>query len=82
MVSELLIKGLLQIVKGLLSLIPAFSWDISNSAFGTFLELFCSICYLLPVNTIVIILGLSASLTIARAVISLIKTIWAMLPLV
>lgn len=82
MVTEMLLKGILSIVKGMLSVIPAFSWSLDNTAFATFLDVVSSVCYLLPMGTITVIIGLSISLTIVKAVIALIKTIWDLLPLV
>lgn len=81
MITDALISGLLSIVKGFLSMVPAFSWNIENSVFGTFLDIVKSICYLLPIGTIVTILSLTVSFIIFKAVISLIKTIWDLLPI-
>ena len=82
MVIEAPLLVILAIVKGLLSMIPSFSWSLSNTAFGTFLDIVSSVCYLLPMGTITTIIGLSISLTIVKAVIALIKTIWDLLPFV
>lgn len=43
MVTDFLINGLLLIVKGMLGMIPQFSWSIENSAFGTFLDIVSSV---------------------------------------
>lgn len=82
MIIEGLLKALFFVLKGLLSTLPVISWDIDKSVFGTFLDIVQSICYLLPMGTISIIISLTVSFIIFKSVISLIKTIWAMLPLV
>ena len=82
MIIELLLKALLLVVKGFLSMIPQFSWSLDNTAFSTFLDIVSSVCYLLPMGTIAVIIGISVGLTITKAVISLIKTIWDLLPVV
>lgn len=82
MIVEFPIKGLLALVKGLLSIIPSFSWSVDSGGFGLFLDIVSSVCYLLPMGTIAVIIGISISITIAKATISLIKTIWDLLPIV
>ena len=81
MVTDVLINGLLLIVKGMLSIIPQFSWSIDHTGFGTFLDVVSSVCYLLPFRNLSLIIGLAVSFTIVRAVISLIKTIWDLFPI-
>ena len=59
---------------------------VSNVTFdlaaGTALGVVGSICYLLPIGTILVIVGLTVSFHIFRAIVAFVKTIWDLLPIV
>ena len=82
MIIEGIIKIFLVVASGALSMLPQFSWSIDTGVCSVFLGIVSSVCYLLPVGTISVILGISLSLTIAKAIIALIKTLWDLLPVV
>lgn len=81
MITTAVINVVLTIISGIFSILPDISWDVSSFTFTSFLNVVSSICYLLPINTISIIIALTVSFHIFRAVVSLIKTIWDLLPI-
>ena len=82
MITSALINGLLSIVGGFFSILPDISWNVGSGNFQTFLDIVGSIAYLLPLGTINSILTLTVGFFIFRAIVSLIKTIWELLPIV
>ena len=82
MITSALINGLLSIVGGFFSILPDISWNVESGNFQTFLDIVGSIAYLLPLGTINSILTLTVGFFIFRAIVSLIKTIWELLPIV
>lgn len=82
MVTEFVIDLIYKIVSGLLTLLPDFSWDVESSVFSYFIGILQAAGYMLPMDTVGIIVGLIVALTTFRIVISIIKTIWDLLPIV
>lgn len=82
MITSALINGLLSIVGGFFSILPDISWNVESGNFQTFLDIVGSIAYLLPLGTINSILSLTVGFFIFRAIVSLIRTIWELLPIV
>ena len=82
MITEGMINIIFPIITGLLTLLPDLSWEIDGTVFETFFNVLESVCYFFPVETVTIILGLNIALTCFKSIISLIKTIWGLLPLV
>ena len=82
MITNALINGLLSIVSGLFSILPDFSWDVTTSSFQSFFAVIGSVAYMLPLGTIATIISLTVGFHVFRAVVSLIKTIWDLLPIV
>lgn len=82
MVVEGLMDIIFGIVEGLLSLLPDISWNVDGTVFDIFFDVLEMVCYLLPMGTVVTIFYLVISLTMFKVVISLIKTIWDLLPIV
>lgn len=82
MISEFFIDIIFNFVSGMLSLLPDVTWGVDSAAFSYFLDIVDVACYLLPMGTVSAILGVIVSLATFRFIISVIKTIWALLPLV
>lgn len=80
MITESILNGFFAVLSGLFTLLPDLSWDVDTGVFSVFLEVIRFAGYLLPMKTIVVIVGLIISFTMFRIVISLIKTIWGLLP--
>ena len=82
MVTEGIINIIFGIVEGLLAFLPEISWNVDGSLFDIFFDVLEMVCYLLPMGTIITIIHLVISFIMFRVVVSLIKTIWELLPLV
>lgn len=82
MVTTTLIQGILAIVSGFFSILPDIAWNVNSGNFQSFLNIVGSICYLLPLGTINAIIALNVGFIIFKSIISLIKTIWDVLPIV
>ena len=80
MVTEFLIEIIYNIVVGLLSLLPDISWDVDSSVFSYFIGILQAAGYMLPMGTVSTIVGLIVALTTFRVVISVVRTIWDLLP--
>lgn len=81
MIIEALIDMLFALLNSFFEQLPDISWEVDNSFLDVFLDVLRMVCYLLPMDTVVSIIGLIVSITIFRIVISLIKTIWELIPL-
>ena len=82
MVTEFFIDSVFALVMGVLSLLPDVSWPVNASLITNALEWLKVVCYILPLGTIKAILVIIVILQAFRIVISLIKTIWDILPIV
>lgn len=82
MISEFLINIVWLIVKPLIDLLPNLEMVVEYSSFAVFLDIVSAVCYLLPMSDIVVMVGIVIAITVMRIVISFIKTIWELLPLV
>lgn len=70
------------IVNGLFSVLPDINWSIDNAAFQSFVGMTKIALYLLPMGTVLTILNIVIWITIFRIIISVIKTLWELLPVV
>ena len=82
MISEFLLNIVFQIVNGLLSLLPSISVPATMARDSTFFGIVRCVLYLLPLDTVGVIVGLLVAISGFRIVISIIKTIWDLLPIV
>lgn len=81
MFIEALLNLVFGAVEGLLNLLPDIQWTVEGSVFDSFLDVLEMVCYLLPMQTVVTMFGIVVGFTMFKVVISLIKTIWDILPL-
>ena len=82
MVSEFFLNIIFNILTGMLSVLPDISWNIESNAFAYFLDILKVAGYMLPMGTVSTIAGLIVALTTFRIIISIVRTIWDLLPLV
>lgn len=80
----MIVEGIINLVfiplNGLLILLPDVSWDVSSTVFTKFFEILRMACYFLPMTTVAIIFGMIIAINTFKIVISLIKTLWQLLP--
>lgn len=82
MILEGIFNALFGILQGLLYLLPDVSWDVNNTVFDVFFDVLHLACYLLPITTIIQIFSIIISITMFRIAVSVVKTIWSLLPFV
>lgn len=82
MVSEFFINLVWALVKPLIDMMPAVELNVSTESFRFFLDSCSAVSYLLPMTDIAIMIGIIIAITAFRVIISFIKTIWELLPLV
>jgi hypothetical protein len=75
-----IIKVLFKIVSGLLSLLPGVSWDVDSVSLTNFYEAIRMLFYFFPVDCVFPIVTIIVSVCAFRVVVSLVKTIWALIP--
>lgn len=81
MIIEGLFNILFSLTGGLIGLLPNFSISLDNSFLQVFVEIMCFISYFLPMKTIVGITTIIVSLHMYKVVISFIKTLWQIIPI-
>lgn len=81
MILETIINILFLPLQALLSLLPDISWNVENNFLNSILDIFQVVCYLLPMKTVVAILTIIIAINVFKIVISIIKTIWQLIPL-
>lgn len=82
MIVEFLLNVVWVLIKPLLDLLPAITIDIGSDTIGVFVGAVKAACYLLPMKDILVMISIVIAITVFRIIISLIKTIWEMLPIV
>lgn len=82
MITQGLITILFNIASGFFNLLPDISWSVDTSAFEYFISILKVAGYVFPWGTVVAIVMIVFSISMFRIVISFIKTIWDLLPLV
>ena len=82
MISEFILNIVFNIVEGVFSILPAFDWNVEGAFFQGALDMLRLAGYVLPMGTIAAIITIINALLLIRIGVSLIKTIWELLPLV
>ena len=80
----MIIAGLLYVlfslVKGILTLIPDYAWNVDSVALTNFYEAIRMVFYIVPQDVVISIIGITIVLTNIKIGVSVIKTIWQILP--
>ena len=82
MIIEAIFNAIFKAIDVMLSFLPDISWEVDGTVFDVFFDVLEMVCYLLPMNTIITIFGIVVGVTVFKAIVSLIKTIWDLLPIV
>lgn len=80
MIIENILNAIFIPLNGLLALLPNISWNVDSSVFTKFFEVLRMACYFLPMGTVVGVFTLIIAIQGFRIVVSVIKTIWQLLP--
>ena len=82
MISEFFLNIIFQIVTWLFSFLPNIAWNTRSVTFQGIMDIIRVAGYMLPLNTIGTIAGVIVSITVFKIVITIIRTIWDILPIV
>ena len=82
MITEAILSAVFSVVEGFLSLLPDINIVIPERIIVSASQYWSAACYILPMTTIAAILGILFGLQVFRIVVSLIKTLWSLLPIV
>lgn len=82
MISEFFLNVIFQIVTWLFSFLPNVGWNTRSVTFQGIMDIIRVAGYMLPLNTIGTIAGVIVSITVFKIVITIIRTIWDILPIV
>lgn len=82
MIVEKLMDVIFFFVEGILSWLPDMSWNIDIGQFSAFSSVIQTVTYLLPMQTVATIITIIIAISLFKTVISLIKAIWDILPVV
>ena len=82
MISEFVLNIVFKLVSWVLDLLPVVSVEVDPVAFEYFFGYVKAASYMLPMDTVATIVGLVVSFTVFRLGIALIKTVWALIPVV
>lgn len=80
MITETLFNAFFSGVRNLFALLPDISWEVNPEVFDSFFSILRLAGYLLPMGTVITILGIILAFNAFKILISLIKTIWALFP--
>lgn len=82
MIVESIFNALFLITSSLFNLLPGSSWVIPQNVLTTVESILQTCCYFLPMDTVIIILGIVYSINLFKIFISFLKTFWDILPIV
>lgn len=82
MIFESVFDLFFKLLEGFFSMLPDVSWSVDTTAFQSFIGIIKVAMYLFPMQTVVTIISIVVWLTIFRILISIVKTIWDLLPFV
>ena len=80
MLLEGIFSVMFSLVEHVFSFFPDISWDVNSGAVSYFLDTLRVVFYFFPMRDVARIIGLTLSLFAIRIAISLIQSIWRLLP--
>ena len=80
MIISGIIYVVFSIVRGLLTLVPDYSWNADSVTLTNFYEAIRLVFYFFPVDVVISIVTIIVAVNTVRIFISLIKTIWQLIP--
>lgn len=81
MVFQAIFDVFFGVANTILTLLPSISWNVNDGAIDSFFDILGSVCYLLPMGTVVSVIGVIVLLNIFKIIISLLKTLWDIIPI-
>ena len=82
MISEFLMGIVFNLIEGALSILPNWNFNVESAFLTSAFDMIRIAFYLLPMGTIVTMISMIVFFNTFKIVISILKTIWEILPLV
>ena len=82
MVTNTLLNIVLGLFSMVFSVLPDISFDVSSSMYTTFTDIVAGVLYLLPVDTILTIMGIVLTILVFKVFVAIPKAIWDLIPFV
>lgn len=82
MISDALLSVVFALVNGILDMLPEIEFTLDASVFSGVLKFLQIIVWVLPCGTILSVLGIQIAIGVFRILISVIKTVWDLIPFV
>lgn len=80
MITEAILSFFFNLIRYVFELLPDFSWSLDAGAASYFMSILEVVCYMLPIDTFVSIAGITIDLIIFRIIVSVIRTLWDIVP--
>ena len=81
MITQAILSFVFSLLRLVLDILPDFSWSLDTSAGGYFLSIVSLVSYMLPVDTITLIIGITLDLLLLRIIVAGIRTLWDLIPI-
>ena len=81
MIGEFLLNIVFGITSGMFSVLPDISWNVDTTAYTYLLSILKVAGYMFPWHTVTAIAGFVFCIALFRIVVSVLKTLWDLLPL-
>lgn len=82
MVSQFFLDVVFSLVNNFFKLMPDITWNADTSAFAYFISILQVVSYMLPMKSVAAVISIIFGFNVFKIVISFIKTLWDLLPLV
>ena len=82
MITEALLSGLFGIADIILGVLPSIEWTVNTSAWSYVSDILSMICYLLPFDTIKMVVSAIIAVAIFRINVAVIRFILGLIPFV
>ena len=80
MITEAILTFIFGVLRVVLNLLPSYSWSLDSSAASYFFSIVSVVSYMLPMNTVSLIAGITIDLIIFRIIVSAIRALWDLRP--
>ena len=81
MITQAILTFFFNLLRLILGVLPDFSWSLDTSAGSYFFSIVSAVSYMLPMNTVVMIAGITIDLLLFRIIVSIFRTLWDLIPI-
>ena len=81
MITQAILSFIFSLLRVVLDILPDFSWSLDTSAGSYFLSIVSLVSYMLPVDTVTMIIGITLDFLLLRIIIAGIRALWDLIPI-